>query len=80
MKDEIRCSIEVREDEARLGPGRLVGTIMRYGERAADRPELFRGWLSDVVGQGGDIVKCCGRGGSGGALFDQFSILEFLSF
>ena len=29
---------------------------------------------------GGDIVKCCGRGGSGGALFDQFSILEFLSF
>ena len=27
-----------------------------------------------------DIVKCCGRGGSGGALFDQFSILEFLSF
>ena len=26
----------------------------------------------------GDIVKCCGRGGSGGALFDQFSILEFL--
>ena len=27
----------------------------------------------------GDIVKCCGRGGSGGALFDQFSILEFLS-
>ena len=28
----------------------------------------------------GDIVKCCGRGGSGGALFDQFSILEFLSF
>ena len=30
--------------------------------------------------QEGDIVKCCGRGGSGGALFDQFSILEFLSF
>ena len=54
MKDEIRCSIEVREDEARLGPGRLVGTIMRYGERAADRPELFRGWLSDVAGQGGN--------------------------
>ena len=26
------------------------------------------------------LSKCCGRGGSGGALFDQFSILEFLSF
>ena len=39
--DEIRMKIEVREDEARLGPGRLVGTIMRYGERASDRAEMF---------------------------------------
>ena len=39
--DEIRCSIEVRTDENRLGPGRLFGTIMRYGERASDRAEMF---------------------------------------
>ena len=39
--DEIRCSIEVRADESRQSPGRLYGVIMRYGDRAADRPELF---------------------------------------
>ena len=39
--DEIRMAIEVREDEARLGPGRLVGTVIKYGERAKDRAEVF---------------------------------------
>ena len=39
--DEIRCSIEVREDEGRLGPGRIVSVLMKYGERSVDRPELF---------------------------------------
>ena len=39
--DELRCSIEVREDESRLSPGRIVGTLVTYGERASDRPELF---------------------------------------
>ena len=37
--DEIRCSIEVREDEGK--PAGLVGTLMAYGERAKDRPEVF---------------------------------------
>ena len=41
MSDEIRMSIELREDENRLGPGRLVGTLMVYGERAKDRAEVF---------------------------------------
>ena len=53
MSDEIRCSIECREDETRRGPGRIVGRILTYGERATDRPELFeRGalsWPSDGV-------------------------------
>ena len=53
MSDEIRCSIECREDETRRGPGRLVGRILTYGERATDRPELFeRGaltWPADGV-------------------------------
>ena len=53
MKDEIRCSIECREDDTRQGPGRLVGTVLTYGQRAKDRPELFeRGaltWPADGV-------------------------------
>ncbi len=39
--DEIRCSIEVREDESRLSPGRVYGELLTYGQRAKDRPELF---------------------------------------
>ena len=47
MNDEIRCAVELRADETRQGPGRLVGRIVRYGERAIDRNELFeRGALS----------------------------------
>ena len=41
MKDEIRMSVEIREDEDRLGPGRLVGVLMKYNTRAKDRDELF---------------------------------------
>ena len=40
-ESEIRCSIEWREDETRQTPGRLVGTLLTYGERAKDRPEIF---------------------------------------
>ena len=39
--DEIRLAVEIREDEGRLGPGRLFGIVMPYGKRASDRPELF---------------------------------------
>ena len=41
MISEIRCSIECRDDEAYESPGRLQGTLIRYGERAGDRPEQF---------------------------------------
>ena len=42
MSVEYRCvDVELREDDERRGPGRLVGTLLRYGERAHDRPELF---------------------------------------
>ena len=41
MDNEIRCSIEVRADDTRRSPGRLVGTLLTYGERAGDRPEVF---------------------------------------
>ena len=53
MKDEIRCAVELRNDDTRQGPGRLVGRILRYGERALDRPELFEigslTWPADGV-------------------------------
>lgn len=39
--DEIRCSIEFRADETRQSPGRIVGTLITYGKRALDRPEVF---------------------------------------
>ena len=39
--DEIRCSIEVRADETRQSPGRIVGVLLSYGEQALDRAEQF---------------------------------------
>ena len=41
MNDEIRCSIEYRADDSRESPGRIIGTLLVYGERAGDRPEVF---------------------------------------
>lgn len=41
-KVETRAiEIRIEADPERRGPGRLVGTLMVYGERAADRPERF---------------------------------------
>ena len=37
--DEIRCSIELRQDDG--SPGRITGTLLQYGERASDRAEVF---------------------------------------
>ena len=39
--NEIRCAIELRVDNSRQSPGRIVGRLLKYGERASDRPELF---------------------------------------
>ena len=39
---ELRCAIEFRQDESRLTPGRIVGTLMQYETRASDRPEQFK--------------------------------------
>ena len=38
---EIRCAIEIRADASRQSPGRIVGTLMTYGQRARDRAEVF---------------------------------------
>ena len=36
----LLCEVRFQEDESRQSPGRLVGTLMTYGERASDRPEM----------------------------------------
>ena len=45
--------IEIREDLSRVSPGRLVGVLLTYGERAQDRPEVFEDgaleWDADGV-------------------------------
>ena len=42
MSSEIRCAVELRADDTQSSPGRLFGTLMKYGERAAGgRSELF---------------------------------------
>ena len=41
-ENEIRCRVEIRADDSRQSPGRLTGTLMKYGERAAGgRSEVF---------------------------------------
>ena len=41
MKLELRwAEIRFEEDESRLSPGRIVGTLIQYETRASDRPEM----------------------------------------
>ena len=39
--DRLLCEIRYESDDSRLSPGRLVGTLLTYEERARDRAELF---------------------------------------
>ena len=41
MKNELRCTIELRQDDSRQSPGRLVGELMKYETRARSRREMF---------------------------------------
>ena len=57
---EIRCKVELREDDTLASPGRLTGTLLTYGERASDRPELFvRGAfdLAAITASGGIVIN-----------------------
>ena len=50
---EIRCSVELRQDDTHVSPGRLYGVLLTEGERAGDRPEVFEAgaleWPADGV-------------------------------
>ena len=39
--DTFGCEIRFEEDETKQSPGRLSGTLLTYGQRAGDRPEVF---------------------------------------
>ena len=39
--EEIRCAVEFRADDSRESPGRIVGTLLTFGEKASDRAEVF---------------------------------------
>ncbi len=41
MPNLLTCEVRFAEDETRQSPGRLVGTLLTYGEKASDRPETF---------------------------------------
>ena len=49
--DELRCAIEYREDESRQSPGRIVGVLIAYGERALDRAEKFEAGVAALAGR-----------------------------
>ena len=39
--DSLLLEVRAAEDETQQSPGRIVGTLLTYGERARDRPEMF---------------------------------------
>ena len=41
MIENLVCEVRFQEDETRLSPGRLSGTLLTYETRASDRSELF---------------------------------------
>ena len=41
MRDELRCTIELRADDSRQSPGRISGSLMIYGQKARSRQERF---------------------------------------
>ena len=54
MKTEhLAVEIRLEDDPERMGPGRLVGTLMPYGQKASDRQEMFESgslqWPDDGV-------------------------------
>ena len=39
--DTLLMEVRAADDETRQSPGRIVGTLLTYGERAQDRQEMF---------------------------------------
>ena len=41
MRTEIRCKVELREDDTLESPGRVIGTLLRYGDSGQHGREVF---------------------------------------
>ena len=41
MRTEIRCKVELREDATLASPGRVTGTLLRYGDAGQHGREVF---------------------------------------
>ena len=66
MKTESR-TVEIRlseTDPERMGPGRLVGTLMPYETRAVDRAEMFKAGALHWPEDGRAAERSCTTAGS----------------
>ena len=43
---ELFAAIQFAEDDERIGPGRITGSLLRFGEVASDRPIMFSNGLT----------------------------------
>ena len=43
---ELFAAIQFAEDDTRQGPGRITGSLLRFGEVASDRPIMFSNGLT----------------------------------
>ncbi len=51
---ELFANIQLADDGTREGPGRIVGTLLTYNERAGDRPMVFA--ENALSWEGGGVV------------------------
>ena len=49
---EFRCRIEIREDSDRRSPGRITGTLLRYGEKGQRQGRDVRCWVAVMAPEG----------------------------
>ena len=50
--DQLLCEVRFEADTSNQSPGRLIGTLVTYEERARDRPELFARGALDWPAEG----------------------------
>ncbi len=54
---EVFAKIEFAEDDTRQGAGRIVGTLLTYGELASDRPMTFAASSLSWAADGGVVLN-----------------------
>ena len=54
---ELFAKIQFAEDGDRIGPGRIQGTLLTYGELASDRPMIFAASSLSWAADGGVVLN-----------------------